>query len=162
MAGLLDSKPTGDDPSPVGQVSARLQCVVSGGTATNLAENAKVEETNAYMSGFIGDVITPDISPNSDMYKALLEVSPVSHVAAGAPPFLLIHAEQDQEMPIKNAEAFQQALEKVGTPVKLIRVPNSNHQRTWGQKENAAVWASPMVQWMDQYLKRKATTTSTR
>lgn len=155
LVGLMDGKPTPHDTSPVGQTSSKLQCVVAAGTPANLVENAAVVEDDAFISGFIGDFVTPKVPVNSALYKKLMDASPVNYVSTGAPPFLIVHAEQDKEIPIAIVEEFQQALQKAGSPVKMIRVPDSDHESTF-VGEHATVFTAPMVQWYDQYLKAQS------
>jgi len=155
LVGLMDGKPTPHDMSAVGQTSSKLQCVVAAGTPANLVENAAVVEDDAFLSGFIGDFVTSKVPANSALYKELMDASPVNYVSAGAPPFLIVHAEQDKEIPIAIVEEFQQALEKAGSPVKMIRVPDSDHESTF-VGEHATVFTAPMVQWYDQYLKAQS------
>lgn len=155
MVALMDGKPAADDPSPVGQTSSRLQAVVSGATPADLVANAAAVETNAFTSAFIGDLVPAKPVPNSDVYKKLVAASPITYVAAGAPPFLLIHADKDAEVPMQIEVEFQKALEKAGAPVKLVVVPNTEHEATF-VGDNAKVFTPAMVQWMDQYLKVKS------
>jgi acetyl esterase/lipase len=54
-------------------------------------------------------------------------VSPVSHVRADAPPFLLIHGEADGLVPIGQSEALLAALEGAGVEAELVRVPGADH-----------------------------------
>ncbi len=154
MIGLLDGKSTPDDPSPVGQMSGRFQAVVSASTPANLVETAAVIEDDAFTSEFIGDQVGTKVSPNSPLYKRLMDASPITHVAPGAPPFLLIHADKDTEVPMKIEEEFQQALEKAGVPVKLIVVPNSDHEATF-VGDHANVFVPTMIQFLDQNLRGK-------
>jgi acetyl esterase/lipase len=155
MVGLLDGKPTSDDLSPAGQVSARIQAVISGATPANLVETAAVIDDDAFTSVFIGDQVGTKVAPNSPLYKRLMDASPITHIAAGAPPFLLIHADKDTEVPMQVEEEFRQALEKAGIPVKLVVVPNSDHEATF-VGDHANVFVPTMIQWLDQYLRGKA------
>ncbi|GAA1960216.1 hypothetical protein GCM10009776_23480 [Microbacterium deminutum] len=54
-------------------------------------------------------------------------VSPVTHVTADAPPFLLIHGEDDALVPIGQSEQLLTALEAAGAEVELVRVPGADH-----------------------------------
>ncbi|GAA3910314.1 alpha/beta hydrolase [Microbacterium invictum] len=58
---------------------------------------------------------------------ALRLCSPVSHVRADAPPFLLMHGEQDALVPIAQSEVFFDALTIVGADVELRRVAGADH-----------------------------------
>ncbi len=53
--------------------------------------------------------------------------SPVFHVDAGDPPLLLLHGDQDIQMPVNQALELQGAYEKVGRPVQLVIMHGSGH-----------------------------------
>jgi acetyl esterase/lipase len=53
--------------------------------------------------------------------------SPVHHVRADAPPFLLIHGDADTVVPIAQGEMFHDALVAVGAEVEFVRVPGADH-----------------------------------
>ncbi len=53
--------------------------------------------------------------------------SPVTHVAAGAPPFLFVHGEEDWLVDLEHARAMQAALDAVGTPSELLTLPAGGH-----------------------------------
>ncbi len=54
-------------------------------------------------------------------------VSPVSHVSAGAPPFLLLHGTADTVVPYAQSELLADALQGVGADVRLEPVPGAQH-----------------------------------
>lgn len=53
--------------------------------------------------------------------------SPVSHVHAAAPPFLLMHGEEDALVPIEQSEIFATTLQTAGGEVELRRVAGADH-----------------------------------
>ncbi|QAY59346.1 alpha/beta hydrolase [Microbacterium protaetiae] len=53
--------------------------------------------------------------------------SPVSHVRAGAPPFLICHGLADEAVPPAQSQALAAALRAVGAPVELTLVPGAGH-----------------------------------
>jgi dipeptidyl aminopeptidase/acylaminoacyl peptidase len=53
--------------------------------------------------------------------------SPVSHVAPGDPPLLLLHGDQDPQMPINQSHELQGAYEKAGLDVALDVVHGAAH-----------------------------------
>jgi acetyl esterase/lipase len=53
--------------------------------------------------------------------------SPINHVRADAPPFLLIHGENDTVVPFAQSVAFRDALAASGVPVELVPVPGADH-----------------------------------
>lgn len=59
--------------------------------------------------------------------EALRLLSPVTHVTASAPPFLLIHGENDTAVPIGQSVQLAAALEAAGAQVQFVRVPGAEH-----------------------------------
>jgi acetyl esterase/lipase len=53
--------------------------------------------------------------------------SPVFHVSANDPPLLLLHGDQDNQMPINQSHELQGAYEKLGLPVQMVVVHGSGH-----------------------------------
>jgi acetyl esterase/lipase len=53
--------------------------------------------------------------------------SPVFHVDAGDPPLLLLHGDQDPQMPINQSHELEGAYEKAGLEVELIVVHGAAH-----------------------------------
>lgn len=58
---------------------------------------------------------------------ALRLLSPVTHVRSDAPPFLLMHGEADQLVPIEQSELLAAALERVGASADFRRIPGADH-----------------------------------
>jgi len=54
-------------------------------------------------------------------------VSPVNHVRSDAPPFLLIHGENDGLVPIHQSEVLFAARQAAGVESELVRVPGADH-----------------------------------
>lgn len=63
----------------------------------------------------------------STLEDARRAVSPVTHVTAAAPPFLLIHGEADGLVPIGQSELLHDALLAAGASSRLVRVPGADH-----------------------------------
>jgi acetyl esterase/lipase len=62
---------------------------------------------------------------NPDVFKA---ASPISHAHAGAPPFFVLHGENDAVIPSTQARAFCTALREAGAPtVGYAELPNAHH-----------------------------------
>ncbi|WP_121746176.1 alpha/beta hydrolase [Streptomyces sp. E2N166] len=53
--------------------------------------------------------------------------SPLTHVHADAPPFLLVHGEQDTMVHCSHSRSLASALEKAGSPAELRTVPRADH-----------------------------------
>jgi acetyl esterase/lipase len=61
----------------------------------------------------------------SDFDAAL--ASPVTYVSADDPPFLILHGNLDQLVPIEQSQILLAALKTAGVPVKLVSVKNAGH-----------------------------------
>jgi dipeptidyl aminopeptidase/acylaminoacyl peptidase len=90
--------------------------------------------------------------PNSIEFRLFVEASPISHVSAGDPPFLLIHGDADQIVPFDQSVRMERALKEAGVPVKLLCIPGGGHGPTFGGKENPPDYIGEMIQWFDQHL----------
>jgi acetyl esterase/lipase len=53
--------------------------------------------------------------------------SPVTYATADDPPFLIIHGDQDEVVPVEQGQVMYDALTKVGAPAKLVIVKNGRH-----------------------------------
>jgi len=63
-------------------------------------------------------------SPNDTQ---LIEASPVQYVTRGAPPFLILHGEQDTAVPVEQAQVFYQQLLDANNEVTIMVVENADH-----------------------------------
>jgi dipeptidyl aminopeptidase/acylaminoacyl peptidase len=76
---------------------------------------------------------TFDWSPNGDeiafvsKMETLLERSAIRHVANAHTPTLLMHGENDNDVPIAEAEQFYIGLRDVGTEAVMVRYPREGH-----------------------------------
>lgn len=77
-------------------------------------------------------------------------VSPIHHVSADNPPFLILHGTHDALVPYAQSEQFAAALKEKGVPVWLQKLPGSGH--------GGPAFGKPAVQqltqnFFDKYLK---------
>lgn len=126
MLGVLEGLGDPSASDPVERESARVECVVAGGTPTDLTAT-KTPEGVAFVSAYIGRPFFPGQRQVTGGYKDFEDASPLYHVAAGDPPFLFFHGDKDTLLPIDPAERMEQALEKVGVPTKFVHIPGGTH-----------------------------------
>lgn len=55
------------------------------------------------------------------------EASPITHVTPDDPPFLLIHGEQDQLVPVEQSQMMYERLVQANVPAQIIVVQNAGH-----------------------------------
>ncbi|MEZ4866695.1 MAG: alpha/beta hydrolase [Caldilineaceae bacterium] len=147
LLGLLPGEGDPDDESPMNQVSAKVQCVVARAAPSNFVTGFHGRDTPALL---LGVTIKPEHSVHSLEYRRAQAASPMTYVTPEAPPFLLIHGDADDVVPIMQSEAMCEALHQAGAPVKLLRVAGGGHGP--GIMADANI-AEQTVLWFDQYLR---------
>ena len=66
--------------------------------------------------------------PPSTNLQSYIDASPVSHVAADAPPFFVLHGRNDSLVPVEQARSFVAKLQAVSTqPVVYAELPFTQH-----------------------------------
>ena len=65
--------------------------------------------------------------PIGERLELARAASPVSHVRADAPPFLVQHGESDTWVPFDQGERLVKALRDVGAPAELDSIPGADH-----------------------------------
>jgi dipeptidyl aminopeptidase/acylaminoacyl peptidase len=53
--------------------------------------------------------------------------SPISHIDVGDPPLLILHGDQDPQIPVEQSYELQRAYEAAGLPVKLDVLRGAGH-----------------------------------
>jgi alpha-L-fucosidase 2 len=83
----------------------------------------------------------------------LRELSPIQHIAAGLPPFLLIHGTDDTLVPFDQSLKFQEKLRAAGVSCELLPVKGGGHGiRGWEYSPNLRAYKSAMISWLRQQL----------
>jgi acetyl esterase len=85
----------------------------------------------------------------------LAQLSPVEHVAAGAPPFLLIHGTNDSLVPFSQSRAMCSQMRAAGAACDLYPVEGGGHGMRWWestQARAAQAYKTEMIRWLKQQL----------
>jgi dipeptidyl aminopeptidase/acylaminoacyl peptidase len=84
--------------------------------------------------------------------RALLrEASPIQHVRAGLPPFLLVHGSADMSVPYEQSPRFRKAFRAAGVACDLVTVPDGTHGTSRWDKL-APGWEDDVVGWIGKTL----------
>ncbi len=59
--------------------------------------------------------------------EQIASASPVRHVHKDAPPFLIVHGDQDMVVPVEQAHLLYDALRQTGAPVEKLILKNAGH-----------------------------------
>ncbi len=73
--------------------------------------------------------------------KRVLLASPITHVSADDPPFLIVHGAQDNIVPPEQSEALAAALKAVGVPADLQILPGVGHDQLLGKVDMRRITA---------------------
>ena len=86
------------------------------------------------------------------LMDTLLQRSALRHVANDHTPTLLMHGENDNDVPIAEAEQFYVALKDVGTETVFVRYPREGH----GIRESKHVvdWINRSIAWYEKHFPR--------
>jgi acetyl esterase/lipase len=119
-AGAADIEAACGD-AAVDAASARLQAVVSYAGPQDLRVNGPYTQEQAQLvTNFLGAF------PGDAPQRAAL-ASPITHVSAGDPPFLLVHGARDALVPVEHSRRMAGALQRVGTPATLLELRGLGH-----------------------------------
>jgi acetyl esterase len=144
MVGLLNASGKMGSADAVDRESARVQAVVTLFGVSDLRNMPKSDNISALLGPLI---------QQKGEEAALAQASPVTYVNPDAPPFLLIHGDQDESVPFAQSLDLQQRLRKVGVRCDLIRIPNGMHATGgWYKIPNVPDWERQMTEWLNRTL----------
>lgn len=105
-----------------------FDAVISGAGPQRMGDLAEAQAVVSFLGGRESEI--------PQTYKL---ASPITHVAAGAPPFLFVHGDADYFVNIDHSRDMQLALSRVGTDARLLSVPGGGH--VWN--DASGDWALP-------------------
>ena len=118
MLGVLDSLPGEADNPNSGRVNAVVDlCGISD------VNDPRVQH-NPIAWSFLEHLMEVPYEGNEEKFRL---ASPVSHVDRHSAPFLIIHGEDDDVVPIDQSERMAAALRGHEVPVEFIRMPSEGH-----------------------------------
>jgi len=88
--------------------------------------------------------------------NASVELSPITHVSSQAPPFLFIHGDKDEAVPLDQSIEMQKALQAAGVRADLIVIPNAPHATgSWYRVPGVPDWERMSAEWLNDVLHHK-------
>jgi dipeptidyl aminopeptidase/acylaminoacyl peptidase len=85
---------------------------------------------------------------------ALVELSPVTHIARLKAPLLVEAGATDPRVPVGEAVQMYEAALKTGVPTELVIFADEGHGA--GRRDNQVLMVGHALHWMDEYLKGEA------
>ncbi len=101
--------------------SSRVQCVVDFFGPTDLTRvSPQQNKPDSPVSLLLG-------GPLPEKKELAVKASPVTYITKDDPPFLILHGDQDDVVPINQSELLDEALRKAGVDCTFIRVTGNGH-----------------------------------
>ena len=140
---------------------------VTGGSYGGFMTNWVITQTNRYLTAITVASVSNLISfYGNSLYQLLIETefngfpwdndallwhfSPIKHLANVQTPTLIIHGENDNDVPITQAEELYMGLKKQGVPTQFIRYPNEGHGIR--QPQHREHYYQQILDWLKKYL----------
>ena len=152
-----------DAPDPVDRQSSRVQAVVSYFAPTDflnwgvagkamLGDHPSVPVQGAFDFHRLDPAtqalrLVTDAKERAAIGRA---VSPITHVARGNAPTLLVHGDKDELIPLQQAEVMAAKLKAAGVPSELIVMPGGGHDEALVKAHGPQALA-----WFDKYLAKR-------
>ena len=126
LAALLGTRDTRDATAPLASYPSRVTCVVDLAGDVDLAAYTQPPALNEVVALLGG---TPEEVP--DRYR---DASPLSWIDGRAAPFLVVHGDQDDVVPIEQSRRLVAALRAVGAEVQYVELVGTGHNDlTWAR-----------------------------
>jgi alpha-L-fucosidase 2 len=82
----------------------------------------------------------------------LAQWSPINHVAAGMPPFLLIHGTSDSLVPFEQSVSLCDKARQAGGSCEVYPVNGGGHGLRWWEADHLTAYKRHMVDWLEREL----------
>jgi acetyl esterase/lipase len=129
LVGLTGDRDDLDGGIGVSGPSSSVDVVVDWYGIADAATMPVFEPPPAVVASYPPEELVPplDVLLHGADESARADVSPVTHVRASAPPFLLVHGTADDAVPYAQSEKLAAALAAAGADVRLETVPEAGH-----------------------------------
>lgn len=111
-----------DEPACGPRENDAVAAVVVAAGPSDWVRRCREDDMHGCEEAFLGETCTPD-APAS-LFR---EASVTTHAASVRAPFLLLHGEDDLQVPLEQAEELRDALQRAGKPVTFHVVPDGSH-----------------------------------
>ncbi len=119
------------------------KCAVSFAGVSNVFELVKDNRDNFSSYNVVDEQIGND-------NKHLKEISPVNYADKITVPVLLVHGDDDRQVPVKHSTQMRDALLKAGKNVTYLELPNEDHYLT--NNENRIATFKAIDSFLDKHL----------
>lgn len=109
----------------------------------------QVKQRNA-LGGLGGLIGTEEL--NDATWQKLAEISPINSIKPGLPPFLQIHGDKDDRVPLSQSVNFEAKMKAQGNACETMVVPGGAHGMGGWSKLNYD-YTSRLIEWLRKTLK---------
>ena len=129
--------------SPMGDQAVQAVCVMSAPCdMQSMVEAAVDPKRRTAMEALFG-------TPLKDKTALIRSASPITQITRESPPFLILHGEQDEVVPVALAQRFHAALStQASHPSRLIVLPKTSHDIF-----RSSQWAGEAIKFFAAILK---------
>lgn len=130
------------------QADTRVAAVVAFYSPNDLELQARGNaRTPAWATHLFGITTMDDAA-----LEVIRDASPITHIAAGLPPFLLVHGADDTRVAVDQSRQFQAKLQAAGNPCDLLLVPGAGHGMvTW--EKGDTTYKAKLIEWLRKALR---------
>ena len=128
------------------------RCAISIAGVTHLPEILRDDRSRSGRSSMTYQYWLRSIGDPSANRDALIAASPARHADAITAPVLLIHGEDDGNVPIRQSELMDEALRAAGREVRLVRLPDSGHVWANWSTEHRLTMLQETESFLNQHL----------
>lgn len=89
---------------------------------------------------------------NDAALKRLADISPLNHIKPGLPPFLQIHGDKDETVPLSKSVNFEAKMKSAGNRCETIVIPGGTHGMG-GWAKPGSDYQAQMIAWLSKTLK---------
>ncbi len=140
---------------PYGQQSDRLQAVVDMYGIVDLPAEVRYLLSLPGGDKVAASQISRIIGPTTSPLKDLVQLSPMTYVGAGDPPFLILQGTADTIAPPSQSQDLAAKLQAAGVPVHLVMVAGGQHGlETPGESPSEPQLVNQVVAWISRVLPR--------
>jgi alpha-L-fucosidase 2 len=83
---------------------------------------------------------------------AFAAASPIAHISAAAPPFLMIHGTKDEGVPFAQSVSMCESLKTAGKACEIVEVDAGHGMNNWEPRPELHHYKADMVAWLDRTL----------
>ncbi len=146
LVGVMGADPDPHSKDPVERQSAAVQAVIVFNGPADLRGQDLPPDLRA--------LLARDIEAVGEKL-AFSGASPVMHIRDSAPPFLLLHGDRDEAVPMSQSAHWQLALQNRGIRADLILIEGGRHGVSeWLRIPGVRDWRREMLEWLAAALAR--------